>query len=163
MKYSFAPVAAFLVLVGLSAVAAAETTTLAWSVQSYDAETANVGDKVTFDFSGSGHNVFIHPSGDCDDTDAIEVGTSGPVTYTFTEDDAGKDLVFACEVQGHCEAGQFVKFTVAAAGFDTEGDDTPNEPTNGGDRYGNNGGDSSAPSTARIIMAPVMLLAALFL
>jgi len=135
MKYTFAPVAALL-LVGLHAVMGAETILL-WSVQEYDDKTAQVGDTVTFDFSGSAHNVFIHPSGDCDETGAIEVGTSGPVTYTFKKDDAGKDMLFACDVGGHCEDGQSVKFTVAD--------------------------DSSAASTARILVAPVMLLAAFFL
>jgi len=160
MKYTFAPVAALL-LVGLHAAAAAETTPLTWTVQTYDDATAKVGDTVTFDFSGTDHNVFIHPSGSCDETDAIEVGTSGPVSYTFVEADAGKDMFFACDVGGHCEAGQIVKFTVAAA----DGDTDPNDGEDDGDTSGGTtgGDDSSAPSTARILMAPVMLLAAFFL
>ena len=103
--------AALLLLAGMHA-AVADDVTLVWTVQAYDDMTATVGDTVTFDFT-SGHTVHVHPSGDCENTDAVELGTEGPVMYTFTEDDVG-DIFFACEVDSHCDNGQIVKFTVAA-------------------------------------------------
>eukprot|EP00529_Nitzschia_sp_RCC80_P015838 CAMPEP_0113490886 /NCGR_PEP_ID=MMETSP0014_2-20120614/27275_1 /TAXON_ID=2857 /ORGANISM="Nitzschia sp." /LENGTH=695 /DNA_ID=CAMNT_0000384667 /DNA_START=230 /DNA_END=2317 /DNA_ORIENTATION=+ /assembly_acc=CAM_ASM_000159 len=72
---------------------------------------ANVGDQIEFQWVGV-HNVFIHPSGDCAQTGRIAVGNISPVVYTFTEDDAGKTLTFACDVRSqsgtsgtHCEFG----------------------------------------------------------
>ena len=69
---------------------------------------ASVGTSIQFAWSGT-HNVYIHPSGTCDETGAVLVAdasvTSG--TYTFTEDDAGKVITFACDIGDHCEAGRF--------------------------------------------------------
>ena len=103
--------AAALLLAGMHAATATEITLL-WTTRAYDDRTATVGDTVTFDFT-SGHTVHVHPSGDCENTDAVELGTEGPVMYTFTEDDVG-DIFFACEVDSHCDNGQIVKFTVTA-------------------------------------------------
>ena len=72
---------------------------------------ANVGDQIEFQWVGV-HNVFIHPSGNCSQTGRIAVGNISPVVYTFTEEDAGKTLTFACDVRSqsgasgtHCEFG----------------------------------------------------------
>eukprot|EP01052_Picozoa_sp_SAG31_P038999 SAG31_NODE_5318_length_2613_cov_1.905330_4_plen_191_part_00 len=71
-----------------------------------------VGDTVTFNFN-SNHNVYIHPSGNCDTTDAILLGDNdaGSASYTF---DSEETVTFACEVNGHCVAGQIV--TISASG-----------------------------------------------
>jgi plastocyanin len=81
-----------------------------WIITDYTTTsyTATVGDTVTFSWSG-GHNVFLHPTGTCDDAGATEVSSSSPVIYTFTE--AGS-FTFACDVGSHCENGQILTFTV---------------------------------------------------
>ena len=82
-------------------------------------ETATVGGTATFTWSGY-HNVYVHPSGTCDDANAVLVGSSSPAVYTFTSDDVG-DVVFACDVGSHCESGQIVTFTVSAGSADCTG------------------------------------------
>lgn len=141
MKFS-APSATLLAAV----MAAAATNTMvladdidiAWAIQPYEDETASPGDTITFTFAG--HNVFIHPSGDCTEDGAITVGLTSPATYTFTEADVGSSLFFACDIGGHCESGQHITVNVVAAAVDgdDEGDGTADDGNDGGD--GNNGG-----------------------
>ena len=173
--------AALLLLAGMHA-AVADDVTLVWTVQAYDDMTATVGDTVTFDFT-SGHTVHVHPSGDCENTDAVELGTEGPVMYTFTEDDVG-DIFFACEVDSHCDNGQIVKFTVTAAGSEgatptispqpsQPGEAVPAPPSDGGSGPSNpapaptsEGGPSPPSATAPasvssskgMVLAHVLLL-----
>ena len=95
-----------------------EDVAINWIIKKYESESVQVGDTVTFTFS-SNHNVFIHPSGDCDETGRIDFGGSAsPATYTFAEDDIG-EVVFACDVGSHCGQGQIVTFNVIAEGEDT--------------------------------------------
>ena len=123
--------------------------TLPWKIQAYDDQTADVGDTVTFDFT-SGHTVHIHPSGTCDTTDAVELGTTGPIEYTFVEEDAGKDIFFACDQSGHCDGGQIVKFTVsgtAAAPTDTTETSAPaSAPTEEGSPPTDAGAPAESPT-----------------
>lgn len=112
--------------------AMAEDISLVWEITDYPDVTATVGDTVTFEFTTGAHTVHIHPSGDCDTTDAVELGPEAPVTYTFEEADAGTEIFFACEVPGHCDAGQIVKFIVeAAAGGDAAPSISPKPVTPG--------------------------------
>ena len=91
-----------------------------WSIKTYEPESVQVGDTVTFAFN-SNHNVFIHPSGNCDETGRVDFGgTSSPASYTFAEEDIG-EMIFACDIGSHCESGQIVTFNVIAGG----GEDTP--------------------------------------
>jgi hypothetical protein len=99
----------------LSVTVQAANINIQWSVQTYQDITAQVGDTITFTW-GSGHSVYINPSGSCDTQGAILVGDTPPAVYTFTADDANKDLFFACGVPGHCAAGQSITVAVAAAG-----------------------------------------------
>ena len=107
-----------------------------WIIKTYEPESVQVGDTVTFAFSSS-HNVFIHPSGDCDEAGRIDFGgTSSPASYTFAEEDIG-EMIFACDIGSHCELEQIVTFNVIAGGegtptsaptsatIDGEGEDTP--------------------------------------
>ena len=56
--------------------------------------------------------MYIHPTGTCDKTSSILVGSEGQnATYTFQDSDVGT-IVFACDVQSHCILGQIVKFIV---------------------------------------------------
>jgi plastocyanin len=71
---------------------------------------AKVGDTAIFNWSGF-HNVLIHPSGNCDEEGAIDVGATSGASYTFEEKDVG-EVVFACDVGSHCEFGQIVTFEV---------------------------------------------------
>lgn len=64
---------------------------------------------------GGFHNVYIHPNGNCDETGRILVGdTGGPASYTFSADDSGQAITFACDIGAHCESGQIISFQVAA-------------------------------------------------
>ena len=115
-----------------------EDVAINWIIKKYESESVQVGDTVTFTFS-SNHttNVFIHPSGDCDEAGRIDFGgTSSPASYTFAEEDIG-EMVFACDIGSHCELEQIVTFNVIAGGegtptsaptsatIDGEGEDTP--------------------------------------
>lgn len=76
---------------------------------------ATVGDSISFFFTDEVHNVFIHPTLNCENqTGRITVGNVSPVVFNFTEDFAtpeGNPLFFACDVDLHCE--QFgMSFTV---------------------------------------------------
>ncbi len=84
-----------------------------WGFDLKEPLNASVGDIIEFSWSVSGyHDVFIHPSGDCDNkTGAIGIyplaTTGGAVNYTFTASDAapeGGTVFFVCQVgQGvHC-------------------------------------------------------------
>ena len=97
----------------LSSFAQAANIDIQWATHTYPDTTAQVGDTITFTWSST-HNVNIHPSGTCDDsTGAILVGETSPVTYTFTANDANKDLFFICGIPGHCDAGQSITVSVS--------------------------------------------------
>ena len=80
---------------------------------------------ITFTWNGN-HNVYIHPSGNCDATDAILVGSESPATYTFTEDDEGKTLHFVCTVGQHCQSGMRMDVAVEEHDEGGDGGDTSN-------------------------------------
>lgn len=80
--------------------------------------TGKAGQSITFTWDNN-HNVFIHPSGDCDATGAILVGNESPATYTFTEDDEGETLHFVCTVGQHCQNGMHMDVAVEASEGDT--------------------------------------------
>lgn len=105
-----------------------------------DARDFKVGETLTFEWEGN-HNVFIHPSGDCTEDGAIEVGSTSPASYTFTEADVGA-VVFACDIGSHCESGGMIMTAnVAAAGgpADTEAPATsaPTDMPSGTHAYAN--------------------------
>ena len=57
----------------------------------YENFKATVGDTITFFWSlEENHTVYINPTGNCNDTGSILVGTSSPASYTFLEWDAHK-------------------------------------------------------------------------
>ena len=58
-------------------------------------------------------DVHIHPTGDCEEDGAIVIGYRSGATYTFTEEDAGTEVFFACDVGQRCEAGQNILVTVS--------------------------------------------------
>lgn len=58
-------------------------------------------------------DVHIHPTGTCLELDSILVGYSTGSSYTFTQEDAGKELFFACDVGRRCESGQNIKVKVS--------------------------------------------------
>lgn len=98
-----------------------------WIITSYESMKATVGDSVTFKYNPTVHNLYIHPSGSCDETGRTMVGeNTGDDTYSFTEDDAGTTITFACDVGSHCTAGQILNFTVTPTAVP---DDVPPAPT----------------------------------
>jgi len=91
-------------------------------------KTVMVGDVVKFEWNGM-HNVAFHPSGTCDITDDTAIlGETSPVEYTFTADDVGKKT-FACDITGHCPAGQIITFDVKAQDVPMETNTPTVEPT----------------------------------
>ena len=79
----------------------------------FDNMTFNVGDTVVFRWSeGFTHNVIIHPTGTCTESDGdIFLGNEFPVTYTFTETDKDTgSITFACDVSGLFCCGSFCFF-----------------------------------------------------
>ena len=76
-------------------------------------EVATVGDMIYFSWNPDfAHNVYIHPTGTCNETGAIFIGDTPPVNYTFTENDVGSSIMFACDIVDHCELGQAVTVDV---------------------------------------------------
>ena len=72
--------------------------------------TATVGDTLTFDWDATlygPHNVYIHPTMDCELAGAIYVGETSPTSYVLTDQDGtpdGNQLFFSCDVGdgAHC-------------------------------------------------------------
>uniref|UniRef100_A0A6S8YB97 Phytocyanin domain-containing protein n=1 Tax=Ditylum brightwellii TaxID=49249 RepID=A0A6S8YB97_9STRA len=94
-----------------------------WFIKSYKDLPAKVGDSVRFEFTNN-HNVYIHPSGTCDETDSVALdimsgSAFNTASYTFVEDDVGAKT-FACQVSSHCGSGQILTFNVASADNNTE-------------------------------------------
>lgn len=85
---------------------------------SYRGQVGFPGETVVFNYT-SPHDVWLVPSGNCDDLiNAVQVGDA-PMTgdyvqveYTIKEEDAGKTLTFICGVQGHCGLGQVIQFEI---------------------------------------------------
>lgn len=77
-----------------------------------------VNKQVTFTY-GVNHDVWIHPTGTCDETGKIALGAlgGGPVTYEFTATDVGNTITFACDTADHCEEGQIINFNVGTYGW----------------------------------------------
>jgi len=100
-----------------------------WQIKEYSDRTATVGDKVTFTWSGNDHNVFWHPTNNCDGTGAEQIAaTADEGTGSYKFDKAGR-FSFVCEETGHCPAGQIIKFEVAEVSIaDTTPTATPPAP-----------------------------------
>ena len=79
--------------------------------QPYDNYNATVGDTITFFWAtNENHTVYINPTGNCNDTGSILVGSNSPASYTFLESDAknyidGKPVFFADNIAQLCEWG----------------------------------------------------------
>jgi hypothetical protein len=79
--------------------------------QPYDNYNATVGDTITFFWATTeNHTVYINPTGNCNDTGSILVGSNSPASYTFLESDAknstdGKPVFFADNIAQLCEWG----------------------------------------------------------
>ncbi|KAG7354366.1 hypothetical protein IV203_003722 [Nitzschia inconspicua] len=111
----------------------ATTQNLDWLVpgdlQPFAPVNMNVGDSITF-LMGGGHNVYIHPSGSCDQTDRVFVGDE-TVTYTFKPDDGspeGKVMFFACDVGSHCDLGMQIAVTVFSEVVPSSGSSSSENP-----------------------------------
>ena len=134
--------------------------------------TATVGDKVRFifpeheDFSESTpfHNVYIHKDATCDTAGSIFV-TDVPSSYTFTAEDVG-EVVFACQVDTHCQDGQLMIFTVSASKESEEevvaSKDSEEETVDSkASEEGTGASDRSASPTFKLIMSSGLVAAAI--
>jgi len=92
---------------------------------SLPSDTAKVGDTVTFSWSAN-HNVYSHPTNNCERDGRSLIGLESPASYTFTQDDIGV-VTFACDVGVHCQYGQIISFTVT--GDEDEDEDNNPSPT----------------------------------
>jgi len=104
------------VLCALSLLVHATTATdfqLVWDAAKYGGIIANPGDTVTFTY-GDNSDLWIHPTGDCEQSGRVQLGEFGPgsATYNFTESDIGSPVTFATSVEDNCETGQIITFTV---------------------------------------------------
>mmetsp|Transcript_118310 Transcript_118310/g.241824 ORF Transcript_118310/g.241824 Transcript_118310/m.241824 type:complete len:698 (-) Transcript_118310:214-2307(-) len=92
----------------------------------YPPMSVNVGDSLTFSWSQGTHDVWIYPSGNCDPTGGVQIGSTqdNPTTYVFGEDTAGTTITFACDVGSHCAAGMIMDVTVQGAA-EADDDDDP--------------------------------------
>merc|ERR1712166_1336632 len=77
-----------------------------------------VGDTISFSWN-IGHNVYIHPTMNCELDGAIFVGDTSTTEYTFTDADDGKDIFFSCDIGNgaHCQNGQSLIVTVGGEGL----------------------------------------------
>jgi plastocyanin len=80
--------------------------------QPYPTMVVNVDDTLTFNWNSGTHDVWIHPTGTCNNAGAVNIGSSSGTTYTFTENDAGETLTFVCDIGSHCEAGMLMDVIV---------------------------------------------------
>jgi len=112
----------FLLLLSLLTLSQSKEIELEWYVpvspEVYANYTATVGDTVFFRWGQAAiHNAYIHPSGTCDETGRILLGSQWDNTeYKFKAEDAGKTMVFACDYLSHCSRGQIVRFEVEGKG-----------------------------------------------
>lgn len=108
--------------------------------------TAKVGDILTFTWAeGANHNVFVNPSGTCDEEESVFLGDTSPQTYKVPPELSGESITFACQTPGHCQGGQIVTFSIEV---DPE---EPEEPA----------GDAAAPhghGTAMMSLCAIMMV-----
>jgi len=95
-----------------------DTVEVDWFIPSepFDPITVEVGTTINFAWNGF-HNVFLHPTGTCDEAGAIEVGATargGEGSYTVVDEDAGTTLFFACDIGSHCNRNQYLEVDVVA-------------------------------------------------
>ncbi|KAG7348740.1 hypothetical protein IV203_011337 [Nitzschia inconspicua] len=101
----------------------------------YPSMTAMVGDTLTFRWTEGVHDVHIHPSHTCDDTEgSIEIASTddNPTTYTFVEADGSPDgtvHTFVCQVGTHCQRGMYMNVTVFSSDATSPGDEPPTTET----------------------------------
>merc|ERR1712238_472149 len=104
---------AFIALAASGIADGQETFSIDWIIQPYADRNANVGDTVEFTWVAGTHNLYVHPSGTCN--------LDGSVL--LADEAAAGTVTFACDVgndgemnEGHCGAGQIVKFNVVDGG-----------------------------------------------
>jgi plastocyanin len=163
----------FLLLLCSSTAFAAEMIGIAeWAIpangQPYPPKMAVVGDSVTFKWLGGNfHNVYFHPNGGCaTEESAVEIGISSPAVYTFAEEDGsseGKEMLFVCDVGGHCASGMQVVFTVYST-IEDKPTEMPAVSPAGGDTPTGDASGSSSVSFHRIqVLAMTMVVVAAML
>jgi len=93
---------------------------------------ASVGDTMVFEWTG-GHNVFIHPTLDCNLDGRTFIGSETGTSYTFAEEDGSPEgtlMFFACDIgQGsHCRFGQSLTVMVYSGEAPGGSGVVPDEP-----------------------------------
>lgn len=80
-----------------------------WKLQEsqlpYAPITMFAGDTITFQYPGENIDVYLHPSGTCNDNGAelVGAGGAGTATYTFKDSQIDTNVTFACQYWNYCE------------------------------------------------------------
>eukprot|EP00884_Botryococcus_braunii_P007965 jgi/Botrbrau1/1716/Bobra.116_2s0058.1 len=101
----------------IAAAMGARVIPVTWTVTNYPPATATVGDTVNFTWTGTHDLRMFDGAATCEGdenggTVLSPVSSPGRGTYTFT---APGVYTFLCTVGNHCQRGQIVTYTVAAA------------------------------------------------
>merc|ERR1712048_138342 len=112
------PVCLFAVFAATAALVPPQAIEVDWMIPMNQAPIlANVGDTITFRWPVPHvHNVrMLSDIDDCDSWigETSPLSYQSPYVYTIEAVDAGSSLYFACEISGHCEAGQKITVQVA--------------------------------------------------
>jgi len=96
------------------------------------------------------------PSGNCDDADAIYLGSTSPIQYTFDTEGA---YTFACDVGmgAHCRLGQIINVTVT--GSSSALSSTETDEKNSGDEAVSNGEEVRKDEEENKFPPPVNIVA----
>ncbi|KAL3945725.1 MAG: hypothetical protein SGBAC_000209 [Bacillariaceae sp.] len=82
---------------------------IAWALNEsgipYDPISMFAGDTITFQYPGERIDVYLHPSGTCNDASSKLVGVGGAenATYTFNDNQIDTNVTFAAQFWNYCE------------------------------------------------------------
>jgi hypothetical protein len=82
-------------------------------LQPFDSITMYAKDTLTFVYTGN-HDVYIHPTGNCNQDDRIFVGAqlAGSASYTFKDSEIDTNVTFVCDYLNHCTFGLTINVLV---------------------------------------------------
>jgi hypothetical protein len=129
----------------------------------YDNSIVYIDDIVIFDTIGP-EAVYIHPAGGCNRTGSSVLWDHPGyrrVLYRFSEEDIGKNVTFACNVEDHCESGQTIQFRVQSTPEPTTTNPSDTVPPNQPDYISSRNYPEQEPIDYAIIFLIVLSILAL--
>jgi hypothetical protein len=108
-----------LVILGMLLASATADQTIQWTIPpSTSFVRASPRESIIFSFNPP-HNLYLMADEQhftsCDFTNAVALGTDGPVTFTVPVDANNTSYYFGCSVAGHCQAGMKAEVTTNPA------------------------------------------------